>query len=71
MRVVNRVEQDILQTQLEEWFRHELQACNDVASLLQSNNTYVGATAAEFVDVQTTLSTYCESCNKERRTYSA
>ena len=62
MRVVNRVEHELYQTQLVEWVHRELQACDDIADLMQLNKTADRVNSGELRNIKAALHSYCDSC---------
>ena len=64
MRVVNRVEHEVYQAELEGWIRDELQKCEQVTDLLQSNHTTKATQFHGSQEIQNRLQEYCGSCRE-------
>lgn len=73
LRVVNRIEKEVLQSEWERWLEQETRRCRQVASLLKRNEVHADTQgphqdvfSGHREDVQRWYDEYCGSCQEER-----
>ena len=75
MRVVNSIEQEMMQAEWENWVRDETSKCKQIEAMVQENRTTkalgrkqqaLEAKRKRFADVKTSYEDYCDSCRREQ-----
>ena len=75
MRVVNSIEQEMMQAEWENWVLDETSKCKQIEAMVQENRTAkalgkkqqaLEAKRKRFADVKTSYEDYCDSCRREQ-----
>ncbi|KAF2199975.1 hypothetical protein GQ43DRAFT_397459 [Delitschia confertaspora ATCC 74209] len=65
LRVVNRIEKEVIEAEYENWLLDETQKCERIGAMISVSNSDKGKGVKDSAEVESWVKTYCGDCSKE------